>query len=73
MPIESYDVLTGRPMVGGHEAVEELSDAELEAEITIAALDARRRSARFDALLIERTLRRDAGGPRADPRCAGSP
>jgi hypothetical protein len=53
-----YDRRTGRPLAGGREAVEELSDAELEAELTIAAGEARRRVERLDVLLAERARRR---------------
>src|SRR5262245_34874063 len=60
VPIEEYNEITGRPVVGGREAVEELSDAELEIEITIAAVEPRRRAARLEALLAERERRRDA-------------
>lgn len=63
MPIEDHDQLTGRPVIDGREAVAELSDGGLEAEITIAALDARRRSARLDALVAERARRRESGPP----------
>jgi hypothetical protein len=55
---QHYDPRTGRPLAGGREAVEELSDAELEAELTIAAGDARRRVERLDVLLAERARRR---------------
>ncbi len=56
------DARTGRPLDGEHEAVESLTDEELEREITIAALDSKR-SCRFDALFAERrrrAKRRDA-------------
>jgi hypothetical protein len=56
--IRDYDRRTGRPLAGGREAVRELSDTELEAELTIAAADRRRRGARLDALLAERARRR---------------
>ena len=59
-----YDRRTGRPLAGGRDAVEDLSDAELEAELTIAAGDARRRVERLDVLLAERARRR---GGRAFP------
>jgi len=53
-----HDPRTGRPLAGGREAVQELSDAELETELTIAAGDARRRRERLDLLLAERARRR---------------
>jgi hypothetical protein len=56
--MRQYDRRTGRPLAGGREAVEELSNAELEAELTIAAGDARRRVERLDVLLAERARRR---------------
>lgn len=51
-----FDQRTGRPLEGAVEAVETLTDTELEREVTIAAL-ATRRSGRFDALLEERRRR----------------
>jgi hypothetical protein len=51
-----FDQRTGRPLEGAVEAVETLTDTELEREVTIAAL-ATRRSRRFDALLEERRRR----------------
>ena len=62
--MRQYDRRTGRPLAGGRDAVEDLSDAELEAELTIAAGDARRRVERLDVLLAERARRR---GGRAFP------
>jgi hypothetical protein len=56
--IDGYDRRTGRPLVGSREAVGELSDRELEAEITIAAGAARRRAKRLGTLLSERAKRR---------------
>lgn len=50
------DARTGRPLDGELEAVESLTDLELEREITIAALDSKR-NARFDALYDERRRR----------------
>jgi hypothetical protein len=52
----TVDNRTGRPLVGGHEAIESLSDADLEREITIAALE-HVRVRRFEALLAERRRR----------------
>lgn len=51
-----FDQRTGRPLEGAVEAVETLTDTELEREVTIAAL-ATRRSSRFAALLEERRRR----------------
>jgi len=53
-----YDRRTGRPLVDGHDAVENFSDAELEIELTIAAAEPRRRACRLDALLAEQSRRR---------------
>jgi hypothetical protein len=66
MTITDYDRRTGRPLVNGREAVAELSDGELEIELTIAGMQPRRRGARFDSLLNERARRRT--GPRRPPR-----
>jgi hypothetical protein len=52
-----YDDRTGRPREDGHEVIEALSDDELEAEVTIAAVQPRRRAHRLDALLMERARR----------------
>jgi hypothetical protein len=52
-----YDSRTGRPLEEGREAVETLSDSELEAELTIAASEPRRRASRLDAVLLELTRR----------------
>jgi hypothetical protein len=63
-----YDRRTGRPLVGGRDQVEALTVAELEAEVTIAAAEPRRRAQRLDTLLTELTRRR----PRlAEPSAAG--
>jgi hypothetical protein len=56
-----FDARTGRPLEGEAEAVETLTDVELEREITIAAL-ATPRSRRFDALFTERRRRLAASG-----------
>jgi hypothetical protein len=52
------DERTGRPLVGGRDSIQELSDDELEVEVTIAAAEPRRRGLRLDALLLERARRR---------------
>ena len=52
------DQRTGRPLVNGRDSIEELSDAELEVEVTIAAAEPRHRGLRLDALLLERARRR---------------
>jgi hypothetical protein len=52
-----FDARNGRPLEGEAEAVETLTDAELESETTLAALTSRR-SRRFDELLSERRRRR---------------
>lgn len=56
LPHDHTDARTGRPLDGELEAVESLTDDELEREITIAALDSKR-GARFDALYAERRRR----------------
>ena len=50
------DERTGRPMVNGRDSIEELTDDELEVEVTIAAA-APSRGLRLDALLLERARR----------------
>ena len=52
------DERTGRPLVNGRDSIEELSDDELELEVTIAAGEPRHRGVRLDALLLERARRR---------------
>jgi hypothetical protein len=52
------DQRTGRPLVNGRDSIEELSDAELEVEVTIAAAAPRHRGPRLDALLLEQARRR---------------
>lgn len=44
---------TGRPESDGHDAVETLTDPELEAELTVASHDPVRRAVRFDRLIAE--------------------
>jgi hypothetical protein len=58
-----HDVRTGRPLVNGRESIEELSDDELEVEVTIAAAEPRHRGPRLDALLLERARRRGERQP----------
>jgi hypothetical protein len=53
-----HDLRTGRPLVNGRDSIEELSDEEIEAEVTIAAAEPRHRGLRLDALLLERARRR---------------
>jgi hypothetical protein len=52
------DRRTGRPLVGGRDRIEELTDDELETELTIAAGAPHRRGERLDNLLLERARRR---------------
>jgi hypothetical protein len=59
------DERTGRPLVDGRDCIEELSDDELELEVTIAAAEPRHRALRLDALLLERARRRVSGQPQA--------
>lgn len=58
-----HDERTGRPLVDGRDCIQELSDDELEVEVTIAAGNARRRGSRLDALLLERARRRGQRQP----------
>jgi len=51
-----HDPRTGRPLHGADEAVETLSDLELQRELTIAALTSSR-NGRFEQLLAERRRR----------------
>jgi hypothetical protein len=57
------DQRTGRPLVNGRDSIEELSDDELEVEVTIAAAEPSRRRLRLDALLLERARRRGQRQP----------
>jgi hypothetical protein len=57
------DRRTGRPLVNGRDSIEELSDDELEAEMTIAVAEPRHRGLRLDALLLERARRRGQRQP----------
>jgi hypothetical protein len=61
--MRQVDQRTGRPLVDGRDRIEELTDDELEAELTIAAAEPRRRSERLDNLLLERTRRRGRPAP----------
>jgi hypothetical protein len=56
--MRQVDQRTGRPLVDGQDRIEALTDDELEAELTIAAEEPRRRGERLDNLLLERTRRR---------------
>jgi hypothetical protein len=53
-----YDERTGRPLVEGRDAVDALTDEELEIELTVAAAEPLRRAKRLDEVLLERTRRR---------------
>ena len=57
------DERTGRPLVNGRDSIEELSDYELEVEMTIAVAEPRHRGSRLDALLLERARRRGQRQP----------
>jgi hypothetical protein len=50
-------------MVNGHECIAELSDDELEVEVTIAVAGPRQRARRLDELLLERARRRAGREP----------
>jgi hypothetical protein len=54
----TYDIRTGRPLHEGDEAVEKLSDDELEAELTIALLNVEHRRERYERLSDELLSRR---------------
>jgi hypothetical protein len=56
--MRQVDQRTGRPLVDGYDRIDELTDDELEAELTIAAAEPRHRGERLDNLLLERTRRR---------------
>jgi hypothetical protein len=56
--MRQVDQRTGRPLVDGRDRIDALTDAELEAELTIAVAEPRRRGQRLDNLLLERTRRR---------------
>jgi hypothetical protein len=58
-----HDERTGRPLINGRDSIEELSDEELEAEMTIAVAEPRHRGLRLDALLVERARRQSLGQP----------
>ena len=61
--LREHDERTGRPLVDGRDSIEELSDDELEFEVTIAAAEPRHRGLRLDALLLERARRRGQRQP----------
>jgi hypothetical protein len=61
--MRQVDQRTGRPLVDGRDRIEALTDDELEAELTIAAAEPRRRGERLDDLLLERTRRRSRRVP----------
>ena len=52
------DARTGRPLIEGRDLITELSDDELEAEVTIAVAQPVRRARRLDQLLLERARRK---------------
>lgn len=58
-----HDERTGRPLVNGRDSIEELSDDELEVEVTIAVAEPRHRGLRLDALLLEQARRRGQRQP----------
>jgi hypothetical protein len=53
-----YDTRTGRPLSNGEDLIERLTTEELEAELTIAAAEPKRRASRLEAVLLELTRRR---------------
>ena len=56
--MRQVDQRTGRPLVDGRDRIDALTDEELEADLTIAAAEPRKRAQRLDSLLLERTRRR---------------
>jgi len=48
-----HNPATGRPLADGDEAVETLTDPELEAELTVASFDPVRRASRYERLVGE--------------------
>jgi hypothetical protein len=58
-----HDERTGRPLFNGRDSIEDLSDDELEEEMTIAVAEPRSRGSRLDALLLERARRRGQRQP----------
>lgn len=58
-----HDARTGRPLVNGRDSIEELTDEELEVEVTIAVAEPRHRGLRLDALLLERARRQGEPQP----------
>ena len=63
--MREYDPRTGRPLIGGCDAIERLTDAELDVEMTIAAMEptTHRRAHRLTELLLERKRREGAAVP----------
>jgi len=53
-----YDQRTGRPLTDGRDLITELTDDELDAEVTIALAQPVRRARRLDHLLLEQAKRR---------------
>jgi len=53
-----FDKRTGRPLVDGRDNIELLTTRELEADLTIAAAEPKRRAPRLDAVLLELARRR---------------
>ena len=64
--MHAYDTSTRRLLIDGRGTIEGLTDAELEAELTIAAVAAHDRAGRLEALLQERMQR----GVQAVPEAA---
>ena len=53
-----YDERTGRPLTDGQDMITDLTDRELEAEVTISSAEPVRRAQRLDLLLLEQAKRR---------------
>ncbi len=69
MGTQAFDTVTGRPLHGRAEAVETLSDPELQAELTIASLHPREQ--RFERLWRELLVRRPGYAGRGFDRRLG--
>ena len=63
--IHAYDTSTRRLLMDGDGTVEGYTDAELEAELTIAAVAAHDRAGRLEVLLQERAQRGEQAVPEA--------
>jgi hypothetical protein len=67
MHMQTIDTVTGRPQHGGSDAVETLSEEELETELTIAVLEPGFRERRYEQLWRELLSRRRGYGKHPTP------